>query len=1100
MRKKSNNNRIRLGLSLGARIRYAWSDLRHRSATIKIPIRSIAGGTGIFIVLAFVALESYRSQHAYISSEALTHITATADAVTREEIRFTGERLAALREEEGIRDAYAKYEQGVYLLADSGSKIQIPAEGVVTSDPRIDPSFMAWTGHGEAGGSNWVYLSRRVYQKLGERLAGDAPDNTRLTIRVGRSTEGREEHLDIPVQVAGLIDRQTSDRVFIPHELARRLDAYCSHTIDSLAPDENTSMLPNNYEYALAYVDKRQIDRISEAADYLNIDLERLGEVSLPVPQHLPVWMSVDFPTGVKPSALEETVGGVTVYPERVLTIMGGGRNIRIVALHEADPRWKISTRGKPPAYRELLAIRDVDLALRIGTFPVQAMVTDVDPGFPINGDMVCSQDTLDWLSFRPERAAAVSTYGILETKSIESARMLAADNYRVKSESEYSWRIFDLAFVEPEVTNTVVATVPDFTDVSFPTNSGLIRRAATTARHGVLGIYSTPVSVKFVPDEFFDLMAGRSYVSPDTNEADIARALVVGRIPGLTDRDDVTIAGVEIQIADCRYLDLTFGELWMPDSVRGRFDTETKPDAIAAWGSWRTIHHTENTLQSRELAGPVRQQHDPAVFWAAYTAANDAMTARSDRIPVGVASALVQLMPQGDHYIATINEQNGLSLNLVPQALGLQPDQIEFKDRVAFAEEVFRVSVRDVGSRVPVNNAYSAAIDSALGISHCEREIARWGGTSWLLTPVNLENWGQYRVRDRSSKDGRLDRSLLSIIGMTKPAFKWSMPYFALAGTQVGDNELSVVGSESGDPRQFTDVLGYGAWLSGDGVSDMVLPQSLVPPDHTARGMVGQVIKADFKRIHPVTKRAEKLELAMRVVGTTPGTNAYMQLDLAQKIDAWLRGDCHYNRAKATFETTKEIDTRMGTVRANVIALSDEAVEPVVRLLESLGYRTESSLGQLASLRKFMQSWIIMVVFIAGTILLSASQNVFLSAETNVQSKSWEIGLLKALAISDRDIMSVFMIQGTILGLLGYLLGVLFAAFVDLVLLRWILAKAFGERVTDILSGSLFASENWFIFVIAFLVAVGFSLMGIRKPARKACRMLPVEALNNRD
>ena len=102
------------------------------------------------------------------------------------------------------------------------------------------------------------------------------------------------------------------------------------------------------------------------------------------------------------------------------------------------------------------------------------------------------------------------------------------------------------------------------------------------------------------------------------------------------------------------------------------------------------------------------------------------------------------------------------------------------------------------------------------------------------------------------------------------------------------------------------------------------------------------------------------------------------------------------------------------------------------------------------------------------------------------------EIGIMRSIGASSRDIFSLFVVESVIMGFLGgvgglaigYLAGELFNFAVN------ILAKSFGGQSLD-----LFYRPLWFIVVIlGFSTVIGF-LTGIY-PARRASKLNPLEAL----
>jgi len=125
-------------------------------------------------------------------------------------------------------------------------------------------------------------------------------------------------------------------------------------------------------------------------------------------------------------------------------------------------------------------------------------------------------------------------------------------------------------------------------------------------------------------------------------------------------------------------------------------------------------------------------------------------------------------------------------------------------------------------------------------------------------------------------------------------------------------------------------------------------------------------------------------------------------------------------------------------------------------------------------------------VALIVAAIGMANTMTVTLLERTN------EIGIMKAIGASDRDIESMFLFESILIAFLGGLAGILinFGVSKFLNILVNILAKNLGGQPV-----TLFYTPTWFlIFIIVFSVLVGI-FSGI-VPAKRAAKMDPLEAL----
>lgn len=116
--------------------------------------------------------------------------------------------------------------------------------------------------------------------------------------------------------------------------------------------------------------------------------------------------------------------------------------------------------------------------------------------------------------------------------------------------------------------------------------------------------------------------------------------------------------------------------------------------------------------------------------------------------------------------------------------------------------------------------------------------------------------------------------------------------------------------------------------------------------------------------------------------------------------------------------------------------------------------------------------------LIVAGILIM----NVML---VSISQRTSEIGLLKALGAPDRQIVSLFLAEATLLSILGALLGL-------------IVGEA-GSWLIGSLYPVLPMGPPWWAFVAAVGVALGTGILFSLLPARRASRLDPVQALARR-
>jgi len=100
-----------------------------------------------------------------------------------------------------------------------------------------------------------------------------------------------------------------------------------------------------------------------------------------------------------------------------------------------------------------------------------------------------------------------------------------------------------------------------------------------------------------------------------------------------------------------------------------------------------------------------------------------------------------------------------------------------------------------------------------------------------------------------------------------------------------------------------------------------------------------------------------------------------------------------------------------------------------------------------------------------------------------SVTERMQEIGIRKAVGATSRQIMNQFLVEATVLSLIGGIIGVIISLLINIVL-----------RVSTSLQPSL----SWRVFLLAVGVSVAVGIVFGTIPALKAARKDPIEALRN--
>jgi len=170
-------------------------------------------------------------------------------------------------------------------------------------------------------------------------------------------------------------------------------------------------------------------------------------------------------------------------------------------------------------------------------------------------------------------------------------------------------------------------------------------------------------------------------------------------------------------------------------------------------------------------------------------------------------------------------------------------------------------------------------------------------------------------------------------------------------------------------------------------------------------------------------------------------------------------------------------------------------APEVKKQLQESLGLRylvldwmqMNKNLFSALKLEKFAM-FVILVL-----IILVASFNIISNLIMNVIEKSREIAILKAIGATNKSIMTIFMLQGLFIGLIGTFTGITGGYLLGVILNKYQIIKLPADVYY---LSHLPVKMSLFDFVTVSLSAIIISFVATLYPAWQAAKLNPVEPL----
>lgn len=179
---------------------------------------------------------------------------------------------------------------------------------------------------------------------------------------------------------------------------------------------------------------------------------------------------------------------------------------------------------------------------------------------------------------------------------------------------------------------------------------------------------------------------------------------------------------------------------------------------------------------------------------------------------------------------------------------------------------------------------------------------------------------------------------------------------------------------------------------------------------------------------------------------------------------------------------------------QAKVRVGTTEDIDPVRSELARRGYTVRAltdTLEQLNKIFRFTQAALASLGIIA---LFIASVGMFNTMTISLLERTREVGTLKTIGATNRDVWMIFLFEAILIGALGGVGGLLLGFGLTRIVNVGvgILASQFGGEGAE-----LFSSPLWFVVAI-FSVAIVVGLFTGLYPARRAARLNPLHALRH--
>jgi putative ABC transport system permease protein len=180
----------------------------------------------------------------------------------------------------------------------------------------------------------------------------------------------------------------------------------------------------------------------------------------------------------------------------------------------------------------------------------------------------------------------------------------------------------------------------------------------------------------------------------------------------------------------------------------------------------------------------------------------------------------------------------------------------------------------------------------------------------------------------------------------------------------------------------------------------------------------------------------------------------------------------------------------------ATVTVAHEEFVQPVLWRIQAMGFQCHAPLEFIERERfQYLMIFVAMGI-IAGVALLVAALGIANTMLMSVLERTREVGVMKAVGAADRHIRRIFLVEGSLIGLVGGSLGVLLSWAASFPLDSW-LRSMVAQKLKVELKEKLFAFPLW-LTVGCVAIACVVTTVAAVYPAHRAARVNPIAALRH--
>jgi len=277
------------------------------------------------------------------------------------------------------------------------------------------------------------------------------------------------------------------------------------------------------------------------------------------------------------------------------------------------------------------------------------------------------------------------------------------------------------------------------------------------------------------------------------------------------------------------------------------------------------------------------------------------------------------------------------------------------------------------------------------------------------------------------------------------------------------------------------------GRMIEGATDGPLVAKGQIVIPVLLARGMkvgVGDtVVLVATNRDGSVNGKTFVIRSITEGISGPGGRDGYIHIEDAREL---LRmKEAEVSEIAIRLQDPAQLDRVTAALKQALAGVTSPEGKPVLEV------HTWAELSPFASLAKMIDLMTVFIKVVLVSIVLVSVMNVMVMA---VYERIREIGTIAAIGTPPSRILSLFLGEGLLLGVIGTAIGTAVSLAVIFALNVWQVHFAFGQQQNLVLAPEIGAIQ---VASIALMV-VGVALLASLQPAWKAARLDPIDALRH--